>query len=564
MICTRPRFSRLVSSARRPRRAHLLSRSMTSGQEAEYLQCSPMFGVSGFLRFCERHVIVQDRDTRSEVPFVLFPGQRRVMGPLVAGLWLILLKGRQLGLTTEVMEYVLWRVIYELRYTAAVISSQSLYAVEVVRCLRWSYDRLPAWMRPQITTDNLDLLRFEARGHETELLALVGSAKTARSLTADLIVVDEASRVDGLTEMLAAVIPALEVAGGQLIKLSTSAGPQGAFYETWKMAYGERGELLDERGIGPNNFMPIFLRWDERPGRDQAWYEQQCRRLGSEIFVKREFPNTPQEAFEFAAGRIYPAFSREHSVGDIEIPESAERYRAIDWSGGVSAHVVLWAAHIPQAKPALLVSPDCPETIRELLGYRWEEKKVDRPVKVDDHACDALRYLLTTFPLSGLVYIYKEVYTVTPFSDGWTPLSLAAQIHLESGWEKAPPDVKAEWVRGRNGHAFECTVADRTGEYAIRMFNAWDIPTVPQKRFKAPAVTDGQTDNTAEEVIDGIRHVSNFIDGTRELSKTAPIDRARASISAFLRDRQCGRLRVSMPLSRVQEYMEAKEALRAK
>jgi hypothetical protein len=32
------------------------------------------------------------------------------------------------------------------------------------------------------------------------------------------------------------------------------------------------------------------------------------------------------------------------------------------------------------------------ELIDELLGYRFDDKKDGYPIKVNDHACDALRY----------------------------------------------------------------------------------------------------------------------------------------------------------------------------
>ena len=51
------------------------------------------------------------------------------------------------------------------------------------------------------------------------------------------------------------------------------------------------------------------------------------------------------------------------------------------------------------ASGKLFVSPDCPETIRELLGYCWKRNRDgssrgDEPEKVNDHAMDALRYLV--------------------------------------------------------------------------------------------------------------------------------------------------------------------------
>lgn len=48
------------------------------------------------------------------------------------------------------------------------------------------------------------------------------------------------------------------------------------------------------------------------------------------------------------------------------------------------------------ATDRLKVSKDCPELINEIPGYAWDpvasEKGEDKPIKVGDHGCDALRY----------------------------------------------------------------------------------------------------------------------------------------------------------------------------
>lgn len=58
-------------------------------------------------------------------------------------------------------------------------------------------------------------------------------------------------------------------------------------------------------------------------------------------------------------------------------------------------------------EPRIKVSNDCPNTINEILGYRWrtltdvlaQRRGVyEEPVKKDDHTCDALRYLVMACP----------------------------------------------------------------------------------------------------------------------------------------------------------------------
>lgn len=41
-------------------------------------------------------------------------------------------------------------------------------------------------------------------------------------------------------------------------------------------------------------------------------------------------------------------------------------------------------------------SPECVNTAKEMAGYRWDDSQTDRPIKENDHACDAARYFVET------------------------------------------------------------------------------------------------------------------------------------------------------------------------
>lgn len=53
----------------------------------------------------------------------------------------------------------------------------------------------------------------------------------------------------------------------------------------------------------------------------------------------------------------------------------------------------------PDGKPRLFIFKTCVNTIREAIGYKWAEgtdrkDPTDEPLKVNDHACDSLRYAI--------------------------------------------------------------------------------------------------------------------------------------------------------------------------
>lgn len=55
-------------------------------------------------------------------------------------------------------------------------------------------------------------------------------------------------------------------------------------------------------------------------------------------------------------------------------------------------------------RPRLFVSSECPNLIREIEGYHYDPNRAgETPVKRDDHAVDALRYLVASLDTSGAV-----------------------------------------------------------------------------------------------------------------------------------------------------------------
>jgi hypothetical protein len=71
-------------------------------------------------------------------------------------------------------------------------------------------------------------------------------------------------------------------------------------------------------------------------------------------------------------------------------------------------HPGLSAVDAPEEFPKLRLSPKCHQLIWEMKRYRWktyankklryENNPYDEPHKKDDHACDALRYIIMTRP----------------------------------------------------------------------------------------------------------------------------------------------------------------------
>lgn len=94
------------------------------------------------------------------------------------------------------------------------------------------------------------------------------------------------------------------------------------------------------------------------------------------------------------------------TVADHDAQERAELYTNDVQTRAAKKDVAIGIQRVaerlvvqPDKYPRLFISANCINLIRELGKYAWEERKPDKPVKeeprkVDDHACDALRYMI--------------------------------------------------------------------------------------------------------------------------------------------------------------------------
>lgn len=517
---------------RRPKRRSSARRRLSPAEQILRAKCSDTTDLSHFIWWCKEYVYIEG-ESGPEL-FKMWPGQLRMAAMLVCGDWALALKGRQVGFTWLIAAWVLWNLIFRRQCRAFVIAQEVPYAEEFVRRVRFMWDALPGWCKPELTKDTEKRLIFDTGGMGAEIRAMAGGGKSARSLTGDLVVFDEASRIDDFAGTMAAVQPVIEKRGGQMVVLSTSAGPVGGYYDLWKGTFGDVGELLDSTGKGPTGFSPLFIHWSQVPGRDRAWFDRQKATLDilDPILVKQEYPETISEAWEFAAGRIHPAFSAVN-VGDIvKVGADFIRYRAVDWGENKSAYVVLWIAVLERAPPALLISPNCPNTIRELTSYRFDED-THRPMKGGDHTCDALRYAVTTFRLTGLVYVYRETYVLQSLSKGWTPMRQVKEIHEQSGWVRGDIVSPDHWVPGRNAELFDRTVCDRSPGGYYAHFTEHQIPSEGNVRLKGFTNAQGIIlDDPYAEKMAGIQMINNLIDATEPIEKFVDVRRNEMSVRA--------------------------------
>ena len=84
----------------------------------------------------------------------------------------------------------------------------------------------------------------------------------------------------------------------------------------------------------------------------------------------------------------------------ITLLKKRGKYRVVPADNAVDDGIRETATAMQVGK--IKISPECRAFIKELQGYVWDEKAliVDRPVKINDHACDACRYFVKTMGIA--------------------------------------------------------------------------------------------------------------------------------------------------------------------
>ena len=225
----------------------------------EYLKCAkdPAY-------FMRKYCYIQ-HPTRGRILFNLYPFQDKILHLFKDNQYNIVLKSRQLGISTLSAAYSLWLMIFHKDKNVLALATTQATARNLVTKVIFMYDQLPKWLRLPSVEKNKLSLRLK---NGSRIAAKSSNADAARSEAVSLLLIDEAAFIDNIDETFTAAQQTLAT-GGQCLALSTPNGVGNWFHLTWEKAVTKE-----------NSFIPIRLPWTVHPERDETWREQQDSDLG--------------------------------------------------------------------------------------------------------------------------------------------------------------------------------------------------------------------------------------------------------------------------------------------
>lgn len=213
--------------------------------------------------FINTYVKIQ-HPVRGRIPFETYDFQDDVVRQIVENRFNIVLKSRQLGLSTIAAAYAVWYAIFHKDKNILVIATKLETAINFIKKVKIALLGLPSWLLLPKFEQNKTEVTFN---NGSQIKAVPTSDDAGRSEALSLLIVDEAAFIKNFEDIWTGLYPTIST-GGRALVLSTPNGVGGQYYKLW--VDGESGQ---------NGFNTIKLPWWVHPEHDEAWFLKETKNL---------------------------------------------------------------------------------------------------------------------------------------------------------------------------------------------------------------------------------------------------------------------------------------------
>jgi hypothetical protein len=264
---------------------------------------------------------------RGLIPFKAYDYQQELLKDFNDYRFNIILKARQLGISTVTAAYIAWLMLFHRDKNILVVATKLQTATNLVRKVKAIIKNLPDWMRiSNIEVDNRTSFEL-SNGSQIKGSSTSGDAGRSEALS--LLVIDEAAHVEKLSDLWTALYPTLST-GGRCIALSTPNGVGNWFHQN-----------CVEAEAGTNDFYMTTLMWDVHPDRDKKWFEKETRNMS-----KRQIAQELECNFNVSGETV---------IHPDDIRWYLERTTAPEYRTGFDRNYWIWKKH-DALKPHLIVA----------------------------------------------------------------------------------------------------------------------------------------------------------------------------------------------------------------
>ena len=232
----------------------------------------------------------------------------------------IILKARQLGISTITAGYVVWLMMFHRDKNVLVMATKFGTASNLVKKVKNIMRHVPDWLR--ISTISVDNRTSFELSNGSQIKASSTSGDAGRSEALSLLVLDEAAHIEGLDELWMGLYPTLST-GGSCIALSTPNGVGNWFHKSYVGAEEEQ-----------NDFFPTVLPWDVHPDRDAEWFSKETRNMS-----RREIAQELECNFNMSGETV---------IHPEDIEKLGTLTKEPDYKTGFDRNLYIWEKYNPE------------------------------------------------------------------------------------------------------------------------------------------------------------------------------------------------------------------------
>jgi hypothetical protein len=271
------------------KKASVEMRAPKGAEVQEVLRCGrdPIYFINKYCKI--------QHPQRGTIPFKTYPFQDRCVRDFLKFAFNIILKSRQLGLSTVTAGFALWLALFRRDQNILVMAQKLRTAKTFIKKIHKMLAHLPPWLRLCNYEQNQQEVRFD---NGSQIVSIPTTEDAGRSEALSLLIIDEAAIIRNFEEIWGSIFPTLSE-GGRAIVLSTPNGVGGQYHDLWVKAETPRSpedpppdprpingidpkifSVKDDNSQGKNEFHPIKLPWDVHPEHDEIWFNKQLAKLG--------------------------------------------------------------------------------------------------------------------------------------------------------------------------------------------------------------------------------------------------------------------------------------------
>ena len=235
---------------------------------AEILNCakSPSY-------FLKKYGFIQ-HPTRGLIPFSTFNYQDDLLDAFDKHRFNIILKSRQVGITTLIAGYIAWLIYFHQDKNALVVATKQEVAKNMIREIKIIFKNLPSWLTlSKISIDNKQSIELN---NGSRVKATTTASDAGRSEALSLLVVDETAHIKLFEDLWVGLWPTLS-RGGRAILSSTPKGTGNGFHKIYQQAQNNQNTFNCGFGkyVKPDKAEEIFndrLMWWVHPENSKEWF----------------------------------------------------------------------------------------------------------------------------------------------------------------------------------------------------------------------------------------------------------------------------------------------------